>query len=222
MSIAVTLRHQQGDFLLDVDFTAGVGVTALFGPSGAGKTTILDAIAGARRPQQGRIVVGGRVLLDTAQRIAVPMHARRIGYVFQDGRLFPHFSVRQNLRYAQWFRRPPRDRFDEVVALLGIAHLLQRRPGTLSGGERQRVAIGRALLAEPDLLLLDEPLAALDAARKDEILPYLARLRDAAVAPILYVTHSVDEVQRLADTVIVLSSGRVRHQGAPSLVPLHG
>jgi molybdate transport system ATP-binding protein len=222
MTIAVALRHRQGDFTLDVDFIAGAGITALFGPSGAGKTTILDAMAGARQPDSGHIVVGDRVLLDTARRIHVPTHRRRIGYVFQDGRLFPHFSVRGNLRYAHLFHRPAADRFDEVVALLGIGHLLDRRPGMLSGGERQRVAIGRALLAEPDLLLLDEPLAALDAARKDEILPYIARLREAAVVPVLYVTHSVDEVRRLADTVIVLSAGRVVRQGAPQAVPLHG
>ncbi|MDQ0303056.1 molybdenum ABC transporter ATP-binding protein [Ancylobacter polymorphus] len=210
--IEVDLRlARPGGFALDCGFAApGEGVTALFGRSGAGKTTIIQAVAGVVRPDTGRIVVGGEVFFDAARGIDVPIEARRVGYVFQDSRLFPHLKVEGNLRYGERrcraVERPIR--FEAVVELLGIGHLLARRPHTLSGGERQRVAIGRALLAQPRLLLMDEPLAALDEARKAEILPYLERLRDAMRLPILYVSHSLDEVLRLADTLVALRDGR--------------
>jgi molybdate transport system ATP-binding protein len=213
--LEVDLAHRLGAFALDVHFRSSGRLTALFGRSGAGKTTIVSAIAGLLRPQQGRILVDDTVLLDTARGITVPAHRRRVGYVFQEGRLFPHLNVRHNLLFGRWFA--PRDaapaRFEEVVELLGIAPLLDRRPGRLSGGEKQRVAIGRALLSGPRLLLMDEPLAALDARRKDEILPYLERLREEARVPIVYVSHSVAEVSRLANTIVLLSDGQVRAVG---------
>jgi molybdate transport system ATP-binding protein len=196
---------------LAVQFTAAGGVTALFGRSGAGKTTVINVIAGLLRPDRGRVVLDGEPLLDTARGIDVPRHRRRIGYVFQDARLFPHLTVRRNLLYGRWFARRSgrRGSPDEVVGLLGIGPLLDRRPGTLSGGERQRVAIGRALLAGPRLLLLDEPMASLDQARKAEILPYLDRLCREAGVPILLVSHALDEVTRLATGMVLLADGRV-------------
>jgi molybdate transport system ATP-binding protein len=214
--VALKHRFDRGGFSLDVAFAAPEsGVTALFGPSGCGKTSVLAAVAGLLRPQEGRIAIGGDVVLDTARRIALPPERRRCAMVFQDARLFPHLSVGTNLRYG--LRRAPRDAegpsFDEVVALLGIGHLLRRRPAGLSGGERQRVALGRALLARPRLLLMDEPLAALDAARRAEVLPFLARLRDAARLPILYVTHALDEVDALADHLVLMEAGRVLASG---------
>jgi molybdate transport system ATP-binding protein len=187
----------------------------LFGPSGAGKTSTINAVAGLFRPDEGRIVIDGRVVLDTRKGICVPAPRRRIGYVFQDARLFPHMSVENNLRFG-WRRaqRPASEaEFAHVVELLGLAHLLARRPAKLSGGEKSRVALGRALLSSPGLLLLDEPLAALDAARKAEILPYLERLRDEARVGVLYVSHSLDEVTRLADNVVVLRDGHVAARG---------
>lgn len=214
MSLEVNIRHQQGDFTLEAQFECGPGVTALFGRSGAGKTTLVNLIAGLLRPQQGRIVVAGRVLLDTAQRIFLPPHKRRIGYVFQEARLLPHLDVRRNLLYGRWLNGGGSDGFAHTVALLGLEDLLQRRPGTLSGGEKQRVAIGRALLARPSLLLLDEPLASLDAARKEEILPYLERLRDELHIPIVHVSHALPEVTRLATHVVLLSQGRVEAVGS--------
>jgi molybdate transport system ATP-binding protein len=214
--LEVDIAHRLGEFTLDVHFRSGRGLTALFGRSGAGKTSIINAIAGLICPQQGRVVTDGAVLLDTERGICVPTHRRRVGYVFQEGRLFPHLTVRQNLSFGSWFapRRERRAaRLDDVVDLLGIGPLLDRRPGRLSGGEKQRVAIGRALLASPRLLLMDEPLASLDARRKDEILPYLERLRDAAEVPIVYVSHSVAEVTRLATTIVLISEGCVRAVG---------
>ncbi|MEH3145347.1 MAG: molybdenum ABC transporter ATP-binding protein [Methylobacterium frigidaeris] len=212
--IEVVLTHRQGAFTLDVAFTAAGRVTALFGRSGSGKTTLVNALAGLLRPERGRIVVDGQVLLDTARRIDVPAHRRRIGYVFQDARLFPHLDVRGNLLFGRRFARAEGGPSLEAVAgLLGIAALLGRRPAGLSGGERQRVAIGRALLARPRLLLMDEPLAALDEARRTEIMPYLARLRDEAGMPIVYVSHAVAEVAQLAGTVVILSEGRVAAAG---------
>jgi molybdate transport system ATP-binding protein len=214
--LEVDIEHRLAEFALDVHFRSGRGLTALFGRSGAGKTSIVNAIAGLIRPQQGRIVIDGAVLLDTARGICVPTHRRRVGYVFQEGRLFPHLTVRHNLLFGHWFA-PGRERraarFDDIVDLLGIAPLLDRRPGRLSGGEKQRVAIGRALLTSPRLLLMDEPLASLDARRKGEILPYLERLRDEAEVPIVYVSHSVTEVTRLATTIVLISDGRVRAVG---------
>lgn len=207
--ITVAVRHRQGDFALDVAFETSARVVALFGPSGSGKTTLLNVIAGLVRPQAGFVRIDGQVLTDTETRIRVPPHRRRIGYVFQDARLFPHLTVRQNLLYGRWFA-PKAERFaqaQEIVALLGIAPLLARKPTTLSGGEKQRVAIGRALLASPRLLLMDEPLASLDAARKAETLPYIERLRDELHVPIVYVSHSADEVERLASDVVRLDGG---------------
>ena len=209
--LEVEIQHRLGRFALDVGFASGAGLTALFGRSGAGKTSVVNIIAGLIRPERGRVVVDGNVLLDTARGIFVPMHRRRIGYIFQEGRLFPHLTVRQNLLYGRWFsRRGARQAtIGEVGALLGIEHLLDRRPGALSGGEKQRVAIGRALLANPRLLLMDEPLAALDTPRKDEILPYIEKLRDEAGIPIVYVSHAIAEVTRLATTMVLMSEGKV-------------
>lgn len=217
MSAEVAIRHTRGSFTLDVAFTAASGgVTALFGPSGAGKTSIVHALAGLMRPAQGRIVLEGRIVLDTAAGIFVPPEKRRIGLVFQDARLFPHMSVERNLLFG-WRRSPERAGPDEIartVALLGLEKLLARAPRHLSGGEKSRVALGRALLASPDILLLDEPLASLDAARRAEILPWLERLRDIARIPIFYVSHSLDEVARLADRVVLLDGGRVTAEGS--------
>jgi molybdate transport system ATP-binding protein len=192
----------------------------LFGPSGSGKTTIVNMIAGLVKPDRGRIEIGDTVLFDTANRVNIPPHRRRVGYVFQDGRLFPHLSVMQNLDYGRWMQRLPRDDAarERVVSMLGISHLLKRRPGALSGGERQRVAIGRALLTEPRVLLLDEPLASLDAPRKAEILPYLERLRDEARIPMIYVSHQGGEISRLASRVVRLDHGRVIGVGGPDLI----
>jgi molybdate transport system ATP-binding protein len=235
MTLEVALRHRLGRLALEVDFRVErPGVTALFGPSGAGKTTIVNAIAGLIRPDQGRVTIDGNVVLDTTRNLFVPARMRRTGYVFQDSRLFPHLSVESNLRFG-WRRAPDRadeKEFAQVVELLQLRPLLARRPATLSGGEKSRVALGRALLARPRLLLLDEPLAALDAPRKAEILPYLERLRDLERLPMIYVTHSTDEVSRLADDVIVLSQGCLVAQGTVfdllsdpdlgALVPAHG
>ncbi len=213
--LEVDLQHRLGAFSLDIHFASGRGLTALFGRSGAGKTSIVNAIAGLIRPQRGRIAVDGAVLLDTERGIITPAHRRRIGYVFQEGRLFPHLTVRQNLLFGRWFapRSETATGFDDVVDLLGIGPLLSRRPAKLSGGEKQRVAIGRALLAKPRLLLMDEPLASLDAARKDEILPYLERLRDGATVPIVYVSHAATEIARLATTIVLIAEGSVRAVG---------
>ena len=195
--ILCAAKLARGEFSLDIDIELpGSGVTALFGASGAGKSTVIDIVAGLVTPQQGRIVVNDVTYFDSAAGLDLPPERRRVGYVFQDARLFPHLSVEANLHYGQ-NRRREADRiasFDEVSELLGIGHLLQRRPATLSGGEKQRVAIGRALLSAPRLLLLDEPLASLDAARKAEILPYLQRLRARFKLPMLYVCHVWDEV----------------------------
>lgn len=211
MSISVDVRHAQGDFRLELAFESKGPITAIFGASGSGKTTLVNIIAGLVKPQQARIAVEGSVLTDTAQSIAVPPHRRRIGYVFQDARLFPHLSVAGNLGFGEWFT-PRTERYAgraQILDLLGIGHLLARKPRDLSGGEKQRVAIGRALLASPRLLLMDEPLASLDQKRKDEIMPYLERLRDEIRIPIVYVSHSVAEVMRLASDIAVLSEGRL-------------
>jgi molybdate transport system ATP-binding protein len=215
MSLDLDVHHVQGDFTLDARFTAPSGVTALFGRSGAGKSTLVDIVAGLIKPQRGKAIVEGQTLLDTERRIFVPAHRRRVGYVFQDSRLFPHLSVRQNLLYGRWFVSGggASGDFASVVDLLGIATLLDRRPHSLSGGERQRIAIGRALLARPRLVLMDEPLASLDEERRSEIMPYIERLRDEAGVPILYVSHSVAEVARLATTVVILDKGNVAAVG---------
>jgi molybdate transport system ATP-binding protein len=213
--LEVDIEHRLGAFDLDIRFRSGRGLTALFGRSGAGKTSVVNAIAGLIRPKRGRIVVDEAVLLDTERGICAPTHRRGVGYVFQEDRLFPHLTVRHNLLFGRWFAsgRARSAGLEDVVELLGIGALLDRRPGRLSGGEKQRVAIGRALLAGPRLLLMDEPLASLDARRKDEILPYLERLRDQANVPIIYVSHSLAEVTRLATTIVLISDGRVHAVG---------
>lgn len=214
--LSVRVAHDFGSFRLDAAFDAPPGVTVLFGRSGSGKSTIVNAVAGLLRPQSARIAVDGRVLADTGAGVFLPPHRRRIGAIFQEARLFPHLTVVQNLRYGLRFapREDDPGGFERVVDLLGIGHLLARRPGNLSGGEKQRVAIGRALLSRPQLILADEPLAALDEARKAEILPYFERLRDEIAIPILYVSHSASEVARLATTVVAIEDGRVTGQGA--------
>ncbi len=221
--IEVDVSLAQGAFTVEAAFTGGAGITALFGPSGSGKTTLIHLIAGLRRPDRGRVRVDGRDLVDTGAGLFVPPHRRRIGLVFQDAQLFPHLTVRQNLLYGRAFAPRAERRIDlsPVVDALGIGHLLGRRPATLSGGERQRVAFGRALLASPRLLLMDEPLASLDGARKAEVLPLIERLRDGFGIPIVYVSHAVEEVARLAATVVVLREGRVAAAGPPNVV-LHG
>lgn len=210
--LVIDVKKQLGDFLLDASFEAnGVLVIALFGRSGAGKTSIINMVAGLIRPDSGRIVVKGRSVFDSEKGVNVPTEKRRFGYIFQDGRLFPHMSVKANLLYGM--KLLPKDRrhvrFDQVVELLGIEHVLNRRPAKLSGGEKQRVAIGRALLTSPDLLLMDEPMASLDNARKTEVLPFIARLPTEFAIPILYVSHSISEIRSIADRIVFVDSGRV-------------
>jgi molybdate transport system ATP-binding protein len=208
--LSVDIKRELGDFRLAASFEAGEGVTALFGRSGAGKTSVINAIAGILRPDRGRIAINGETVFDSGLGIDVPTPKRRVGYVFQEGRLFPHLSVRQNLAYAGLFSRGmPAAEFARVVELLGLRELLERSPGNLSGGEKQRVAIGRALLSNPRLLLLDEPLASLDAHRKSEVLQYIELIRDEVQVPIVYVSHAVEEVVRIADTVVLMSAGGV-------------
>lgn len=221
MTLLVNIRHRQGEFTLDARFSSDGGVTALFGRSGSGKTTIVNAIAGLVRPQEGRIEVDGAPVFDSQARLWIPPHLRRLGYVFQEARLFPHMSVAQNLLYGQRFGgRTARGgaSLADIVELLGVGGLLNRRPADLSGGEKQRVAIGRALLSHPRILLMDEPLASLDEARRQEILPYIERLRDQAIAPIVYVSHSAAEVRRLATTVVLVENGRVTAFGPPDQI----
>jgi molybdate transport system ATP-binding protein len=220
MTLEVDVEARLGRFELAARFAAGPGITALFGRSGSGKTSIVNMIAGLLRPDRGRIALDGEVLFDSKARTNVPAHRRRIGYVFQEGRLFPHLSVAQNLDYGRWMSGLPEDQAERerIVALLNIGPLLGRRPGHLSGGERQRVAFGRALLMRPRLLLLDEPLASLDRARKLEILPYLARLRDEAKVPMIYVSHHVGEIQRLCSQVVRIEDGTVEAVGGLELL----
>jgi molybdate transport system ATP-binding protein len=214
MTLTVDVERRLGTFRLKAAFAAGAGITALFGRSGAGKTSLVNAIAGIVRPDRGRIAIDGTTVFDSERGVDAPTPKRRIGYVFQEGRLFPHLSVGQNLRYAGLFSRgAPASEFARVVELLGLRDLLERRPGNLSGGEKQRVAIGRALLSSPRLLLLDEPLASLDAHRKNEVLQYIELLRDEIRIPVVYVSHSAEEVVRLADTVVLLSAGEVSAVG---------
>jgi len=214
--LEVDITGRLGEFSLEAQFTGETGgITALHGRSGAGKTSVVNMIAGLTTPDAGRIALGERVLFDAAKGIDVPPENRRIGYVFQEDRLFPHLSVRSNLEYG--LKRTPRSErhteFGTVIEMLGIGDLLERRPHRLSGGEKQRVAIGRALLASPELLLMDEPLANLDLARKAEILPFIERLRDALGLPIVYVSHADEEVVRLADTVALMADGRTVASG---------
>jgi molybdate transport system ATP-binding protein len=214
--LEVKVDKRLGQVRIQADFACpSRGVIALFGRSGAGKTSLVNMLAGLVRPDAGRIVLRGETLFDSARGLDLPPHRRRIGYVFQEGRLFPHLKVRDNLLYG-WRRAPKRTRrirLDEVVDLLGLAPLLARRPGALSGGEKQRVALGRALLANPRLLLMDEPLASLDQARKQEVLPFVERLRDELDLPIVYVSHAMEEIVRLADTLVLVSDGRVVESG---------
>ncbi len=213
LDVDVTVRR--GSFGLEARFASDAPIVALFGRSGSGKTTLVESIAGLVRPVRGRIVVDGRTLYDSARGIDLAPEARRVGYVFQEGLLFPHLSVRANLAYGERLV-PARERFvdhDRVVSLLGLAPLLSRHPATLSGGEKQRVAIGRALLASPRILLMDEPLAALDAARKSEILQYVELLRDDLKLPIVYVSHAIEEVTRLADSLVVIADGKLVASG---------
>jgi len=209
--LEVCVRRKQGSFSIDASFRSKVlGITALFGSSGAGKTSIINMVAGLARPDEGRICINGRELFDSEKGIDLPPEKRRIGYVFQEGRLFPHLSVRSNLCFGM-HRTNSSDRyvdFDQIVQLLAIEHLLCRRPAGLSGGEKQRVAIGRALLTSPAMLLMDEPLASLDHARKAEVLPFIATLSREFSIPILYVSHSMNEILNLADDIVVLDSGR--------------
>jgi molybdate transport system ATP-binding protein len=218
--LAVDVEKKLGAFAIAMRFETGAGVTALFGPSGSGKTTLVNMIAGLVAPDRGRIILGQAVLFDSEHRIDVPAHRRRIGYVFQEGRLFPHLTVAANLDYGRRMWRLPPDPAERarILKLLDIDHLADRRPGKLSGGERQRVAVGRALLMRPRLLLLDEPLAALDVARKREILPYLVRLRDEVGIPMVYVSHHAAELRRIATSVVRLEAGRVAAVGGHELL----
>ena len=218
--LVVEVEKKLGEFSLNALFASESGATVLFGPSGAGKTSIINMIAGLLRPDRGRIVLDDEVLFDDAAHIDLPAWRRRIGYVFQEGRLFPHLSIKHNLDYGRWMGGHAADpaAFAHVVELLAIGHLLDRRPGKLSGGERQRVAVGRALLMRPRLLLLDEPLASLDAARKQDILPYLERLRDEARVPMIYVSHDAAEVKRIATRVMRVDAGRVVATGGAELL----
>ncbi|MFI0489235.1 MAG: molybdenum ABC transporter ATP-binding protein ModC [Yersinia sp. (in: enterobacteria)] len=210
--LVVDFSQQLGDLDLRVSTNLSAqGITAIFGVSGAGKTSFINVIGGLTRPQQGRVVLNDRVLVDTEKQIYLPPEKRRVGYVFQDARLFPHYCVRGNLQYGM--AASMRGQFDTIVGLLGIEPLLGRFPLTLSGGEKQRVAIGRALLTAPELLLMDEPLASLDLPRKRELLLYLERLGQDVKTPILYVSHSMDEILRLADQIVVMDAGKVRAVG---------
>ena len=212
--IEIAIEKQLGSFALDARLEApDSGITALFGRSGVGKTTVINALAGLIKPDRGRIAVGGEALFDSDRGINLPPERRRLGYVFQEARLFPHYSVRGNLLYGAK-KDSSGPSFDAVVELLGIKDLLARRPADLSGGEKQRVAIGRALLASPRLLLMDEPLASLDAARKAEILPFIERLRDELKLPIFYVSHEMEEIIRLADLLVILDDGKVAASGS--------
>jgi molybdate transport system ATP-binding protein len=218
--LEVEVERRLGGFKIDASFASNTPVTALFGRSGAGKTSLINMISGLLRPERGRIVVEGRVLFDEQRRVNVAPRKRRIGYVFQEGRLFPHLTVRQNLLYGTRFI-PARERYvdaDKVTELLELGPLLERRPHKLSGGEKQRVAIGRALLTSPRLLLMDEPLASLDAARKSDVLQYIERLSDETRVPIVYVSHSIEEVTRLAHTLVVMSDGQVAAAGPLSAI----
>ena len=212
----ILLRRQQGPFLVDLALVAGSGTTALFGPSGSGKSSVINMVAGLSRPDSGHVTVEGKVLFDSSAKVDVSPERRRLGYVFQDARLFPHLSVHGNLTFGmnRLAAAERRIGFESVVDVLGIGHLLDRRPAKLSGGEKQRVAIGRALLASPRILLMDEPLAALDSSRKAELLPFIAKLSRQFAIPILYVSHSMDEVLRLADTLVLMDDGKAAAVGA--------
>ncbi len=211
MNFDLDVALAQGDFRLALRFRSDARTIGITGPSGSGKTTLLNVIAGTLPPGHGHVKISGRVFADTRRNILVPPHSRNVGYVFQDGRLFPHLTVQQNLFYGRWFSRGRKlpAAGERIIGLLGIDHLLHRRAVGLSGGEQQRVAIGRALFAAPRLLLMDEPLAGLDVERRSEILPLIARVRDEYQIPLIYVSHAEDEILRLADEVITISGGRL-------------
>jgi len=219
--LRVDVTRQLGEFALQASFTSEGRVTGLFGASGAGKTSLINIIAGLLRPDRGTVVLDGETLDDTAAGVHVPVHRRRIGYVFQDARLFPHLDVRSNLDYGRRMNRLADDPAarKRVTDLLDIGGLLDRRPGQLSGGERQRVAFGRALLSKPRLLLLDEPLGSLDEGRKMEILPYLVRLRDEARIPMVYVSHDAAELRQLATQIVMLRHGQIAAFGGVKVLP---
>jgi molybdate transport system ATP-binding protein len=219
--LRVDVSKQLGDFLVEAAFASAGRVTGLFGASGAGKTSLVNMMAGLLNPDRGVIAIDGEVLDDTAAGLHVPAHRRRVGYVFQEARLFPHLNVRHNLDYGRRMNGLAHDpsHLARIVDMLDIGKLLDRRPGKLSGGERQRVALGRALLAQPRLLLLDEPLGSLDEERKAEILPYLMRLRDEANVPMVYVSHDADEMRQLATQVVLLKRGRVAAFGGTEVLP---
>ena len=222
MSVIVDINHDVGDFHLDIRAQLSSGLTALVGPSGAGKTTLLNVVAGLTRPKRAVILLNDDVLADTETQTWLPPHRRHVGYVFQDPRLFPHLTVRQNLFYGRLFNRAERPAIepDEMIDLLNLTPLLHRRPSRLSGGEQQRVALGRALLASPRLLLLDEPLASIDQAHRLEILPYLDRLRAAHKIPVVYVTHTWAEVAARADHVLQLAAGQLVFSGVVAESPM--
>lgn len=214
-SLVVDIKGMAGaSFPVSAEFESGPGITGLFGHSGAGKTTILKMVAGMLRPDAGRIEINGQTCFDSSRGISTAASKRQTGFVFQDGRLFPHLNVRRNLSYARWAgsRKTTRS-FAEVVDLLGLADHLDRSPETLSGGERQRVAIGRALLSDPAILLMDEPLSSLDYSRRMDIVPYLETIRQETRIPIIYVSHEIDEIARLTDALVVLSEGSVVASG---------
>jgi len=219
--LRVDVSKQLGEFSLQASFASEGRVTGLFGVSGAGKTSLINMIAGLLRPDRGGSAIDDETLADTAAGVHVPAHRRRIGYVFQDARLFPHLDVRQNLDYGRRMNRLADDHAQRarVTDLLDIGSLLNRRPGQLSGGERQRVALGRALLSKPRLLLLDEPLGSLDEERKVEILPYLVRLRDETGVPMVYVSHDAGEMRQLATSIVILKRGRVTAFGGTDVLP---
>ena len=219
--LSVDVTKQLGTLKLEAAFESDSPVIGLFGPSGAGKSSIINMIAGLSTPDRGTIIIGGETLDDTATGLHVPPHRRRIGYVFQDARLFPHRNVAQNLDHGRRMNKlaPDPAHFKRILDLLDIGHLQIRRPGQLSGGERQRVALGRALLSKPRLLLLDEPLGSLDRDRKAEILPYFERLRDEESIPMVYVSHDPNETRRLAGHVVMLKHGRIAARGGPEILP---
>jgi molybdate transport system ATP-binding protein len=220
--LRVDVSKRLGEFTLEASFTSEGRVTGLFGASGAGKTSLINMIAGLVKPDRGTIALDGETLDDSAKGLHVPPYRRRIGYVFQDARLFPHLNVSQNLDYGRRMNHLDRDPAQQkrVIDLLDIGSLLDRRPGKLSGGERQRVAFGRALLSKPRLLLLDEPLGALDEERKREILPYLVRLRDEAGIPMVYVSHDAAELRQLATQIVMLKGGRITAFGGVKVLTM--
>jgi molybdate transport system ATP-binding protein len=219
--LRIDVSKRLGEFTVEAAFASEGRVTGLFGTSGAGKTSLINMVAGLLRPDRGIIAIDGETLDDTSARTHVAVHRRRIGYVFQDARLFPHLDVRQNLDYGRRMNRLTEDgaQWRRVTELLDIGELLDRRPGKLSGGERQRVALGRALLSQPRLLLMDEPLGSLDEERKEEILPYLVRLRDEAGIPMVYVSHDPSEMRKLATQIAIIKRGRVTAFGGTEVLP---